>query len=177
MKRFSVALLSSMFLFATAGGAVAELIPIYGPVYISKTKENGEHHSKETKLSFTAPVQGKGVLVVKNGGDSGKRARVSSAEIELNGKDIAEKRDFKKNVTVLNFDVDLLATNEMEVEVKSCRECELEITVMGEKPAPPPVREVVAAPVPVREPLPVREPVPVVEPVISEPVPVRTPVI
>lgn len=153
MKRFSVALLSSMFIFAAAGGAAAELVPIYGPVYIAKTKEKGEHHRKETKLTFTAPVQGKGVLVVRNGGDSGKRARVSSAEIELNGREIAEKRDFNKKVTVLNFDVDLLATNEMEVKVRSCRECELEITVMGEKPAPPPAREAIAAPVPVREPV------------------------
>lgn len=159
MKRFSVALLSSMFLFAAAGGAVAELIPIYGPVYIAKTKEKGEHHRKDTKLSFTAPVQGKGVLIVRNGGDSGKKARVSSAEIELNGIEIAERRDFNKKTAVLNFDVDLLATNEMEVEVRSCRECELEITVMGEKPAPPPTREAVAEPVPVREPVPLREPV------------------
>lgn len=168
MKRFSVALLSSMFIFAAAGGAAAELVPIYGPVYIAKTKHHGEHHDKETKLSFTAPVQGKGVLIVKNGGDSGKSARVSSAEIELNGKEIAEKRDFKKKAAVLNFEVDLLATNEMEVEVRSCRECELEITVMGEKPAPPPSREVVAAPVPLREPAPapVSEPVPLREPVL-----------
>ena len=156
MKRFGVALLSSMFFFAAAGAAVAELVPIYGPIYISKTKEKGEHHGKETKLSFTAPVQGKGVLVVKNGGDSGKRARVSSAEIELNGKEIAEKRDFNKKATVLNFDIDLLATNEMEVEVKSCRECELEITIMGERPAPVPVRAVAAQPVPLREPVPLR---------------------
>lgn len=169
MKRFSVALLSSMFLFAAVGGAAAELIPIYGPVYIAKTKEKGEHHHKESKLSFTAPVQGKGVLVVKNGGDSGKRARVSSAEIELNGNEIAEKRDFNKKVTVLNFDVDLLSTNEMEVDIKSCRECELEITVMGEKPAPPPAREVAVAPVPLRE--------PVAAPVVTDPVPLRAPVL
>lgn len=156
MKRFSVAVVSSLFLFAAATSAAAELVPIYGPVFVTKTKDKGEHHRKETKLKFSAPVPGKGLLVVRNGGDQGKRARVSSAEIELNDREIADKRDFNKTVDRLEFEVDLLATNKMEVEVKSCRECEIEITVMGERPAPPPR----VVPVPVREVVPVVEALP-----------------
>lgn len=173
MKRLSIAVMSSMFFFAAVGGAAAELVTIYGPVYVAKTKERGEHHKKEAHLTFTAPVPGKGLLVVKNGGESGKRARVSSAEIDLNGKEIAEKRDFKKTASVLEFEVELLATNKMEVEVKSCKECELEIIVMGEKPAPPPPREIPAA-IPVREPVPDVVTAPVTEPA---PLPVREPVL
>lgn len=159
MKRFSAIVLSSMFFFAVAGEAAAELVPIYGPVYVAKTKDKSEHHRKEAHLTFNAPVPGKGVIVVKNGGDSGKKGRVSAAEIDLNGREVADKKDFRKTAEVLEFNVDLLAANDMEVEVKSCRECVLEITVMGERPVPPPralpVREIPVdpAPVPLREPV------------------------
>lgn len=168
MKRFSIALASSVFFLAAVGGAYAEMVPIYGPVYVAKTKDKGEHHRKEAKLAFSAPVPGKGIIVVKNGGDSGKKARVASAEIELNGKEVADREDFNKKTEVLEIDVDLLAQNDMEVEVKSCRECELEIVVMGEKPVAPPPR--VAPAVPLRAPI--VESAPVVEPA---PVPLREP--
>lgn len=169
MKRFSIALASSLFFLAAASVATAEMTTIYGPVYVAKTKAKDEHHRKEAKLSFSAPVPGKGVIVVKNGGDSGKKARVASAEIELNGIEIADRKDFNKNEEVLNIEVDLLAQNDMEVEVKSCKECELEIVVMGEMPVAPPPRV---------EPAPLRAPVvdsaPVVEPA---PVPLRAPLL
>lgn len=150
MKRLrNLALISSLLVFtgSIAIEAHAELTTIFGPVYVSKTKGD---HEKEAKLKFTAPVPGNGVLVIKNGGDSGEGARVSSAEVELNGKDIAKKRDFNKNVDLLKFDVQLLAENELEVEVKSCKECELEISIMGEAALPPralPTRDTVVAPV------------------------------
>lgn len=164
MKRFSIALASSFFFLVGAPVAYAGLTTIYGPVYVAKTKEKGEHHRKETKLSFSAPVPGKGVIVVKNGGDSGKKARVASAEIELNGQEIADRSDFNKTEEVFEFEVDLLAQNDMEVEVKSCKECELEIVVMGEEViAPPPRVAPDVAPV---------ESAPVVEPA---PVPLRAP--
>ncbi len=136
MKRFKgIAVLSSLLLFGVVSAAEAEMSTIYGPVYITK----GEHHNKETKLNFTAPVPGSGIIVVKNGGDSGKKSRVSSAEIELNGQDVAKEKDFNKKTEVMEFNVTLQAENEMEIKVESCKECEIEISVKGE-PAPPPVR-------------------------------------
>ncbi|MBI1910843.1 MAG: hypothetical protein HYS21_02460 [Deltaproteobacteria bacterium] len=158
MKRFkSLVILASLCTFAAVGAVQAEMAAIYGPVYISKTKNDG--HKKEAKLNFTAPVPGKGVLIVKNGGDSGKHSRVASAEVELNGEDIAKERDFNKNVQTLNYDVTLLADNEMEVKVKSCKECEIEITVMGEQALP------------TRDPLPLPTRTPVVDPLATAPLP------
>src|SRR3990170_3378055 len=120
-----------VFAFGLANTSQAEMGTIYGPVYVAKHKH---HHDgeKEAKFLFTAPVPGKGTIVVKNGGDSDKRHRVSSAKIELNDKKVGYEKDFNKKVKVVKYDVDLLAKNELEVEVKSCRDCEVEITVIGE---------------------------------------------
>ncbi|HCY12066.1 MAG TPA: hypothetical protein DHU82_12460 [Deltaproteobacteria bacterium] len=138
MKRFSRFLaISTLFAFAS-GIAQAELVPIYGPVYVAKSEKDVEHRGTEARFTFSAPVAGSGKIVVKNGGDSGKRSRAASAEIELNGLDVAKRKDFNKHVEVLEYEVSLLSENKMEVEVKSCRKCEIEITVMGEKPAPLP---------------------------------------
>ena len=138
MKRLKVlAVLSSLFVFAAAGVANAEMTTIYGPVYVTKSKH--EHHEKQesdSKLKFTAPVPGNGVIVVKNGGDTGKRSRVSSAKIELNGVEVAKERDFKKTAETLEYNVVLQAENEMEVEVESCKTCEIEVTVLGEQALP-----------------------------------------
>ncbi|HEY4707374.1 MAG TPA: hypothetical protein VII64_07935 [Thermodesulfobacteriota bacterium] len=138
MKRFSrILAVSTLFLFAASGVAVAELVPIYGPVYVAKTKKDNTG-DKEAKFLFTAPVPGSGKIVVKNGGDSGKKSRAASAEIDLNGNEIAKRKDFNKNISLIEYEVNLLSENKMEVEVKSCKGCEIEITVLGEKPAPAP---------------------------------------
>lgn len=141
MKRFKgIAVLSSFLLLGAFSAAEAEMVTIYGPVYITKAEHrNHEHHNKETKLNFTAPMPGAGVIVVKNGGDSGKESRVSKAEIELNGQKVAKEKDFNKNAEVLEYNVTLQAENELDVEVESCKTCEIEISVKGE-PAPPPIR-------------------------------------
>ncbi len=138
MKRFSRFLaVSTLFLFAASGVATAELVPIYGPVYVAKTKK--EHHGdKEAKLKFTAPVPGSGKVIVKNGGDSGKKSRAAKVDIELNDRDISKRKDIHKNISKVEYDVNLLAENKLEIEVKSCKGCEIEITVLGEKPVPVP---------------------------------------
>lgn len=130
MKRLKgLIAVSSLFVFAAAGVVEAEMVTVYGPVYISKTKEHG---SDKSKLTFTAPTPGAGIIVVKNGGDTGKESRVSSAKVELNGKDVVREKDFNKKVDTVQVNVDLLAENELEVEVESCKRCEIEVTVMGE---------------------------------------------
>lgn len=138
MKR-SIAVISSLIFLAAAGVAEAEMTTIYGPVYITKAKKDDSRHKDKTVLTFTAPVPGSGQIVIKNGGDGGKKSRAASAEVELNGEEVADEDDFNKNVTELTYDVTLLADNEMKVEVQSCKECEIQITVMGEKAAPAPV--------------------------------------
>lgn len=149
MKSLKVLLAATTFMFlVSATLAEAEMGVIYGPVYVSKAKES--HHDKETKFKFAAPVAGKGVVVVKNGGDSGEKARVSAAKVELNDKKILRERDFNKNVGELRVDVELNDSNELEVEVKSCKECEISITVLGEIPVVQPP----APPAPPTRPLP-----------------------
>ncbi len=163
MKRLKrLAIISSLLFFTAAGVAQAEMTTIYGPVYFSKANKKEHGHDKDFKVTFTAPVPGSGVIVVKNGGESGKKYRVSKAEIELNGQEVARPRDFNKNSDVINYSVELLADNEMKIEVESCKACKIEVSVLGEKPV---VREVpapVVAPAPL--PVPSREFVPVVLP-------------
>lgn len=145
-----------VFSIGMAAGASAEMTNVFGPIYITKHKHERHEarhesrhearsgsrhearhghgkHKKEAEFRFTAPVPGKGVLIVRNAARSGeKRHRVSSAEIELNGHEVADEKDFNKKVEELRFDVDLLAENTMEIEVKSCKHCELEVTVIGQ---------------------------------------------
>lgn len=123
--------------------AKAEMVDIYGPVYIAKTKHYG--HEKESKLTFNAPVAGAGVIIIKNGGDSGAKYRVKSAEIELNDNDLARPRDFNAKVAELRYYVELLAVNELEVDIESCKECELSITVQGEAAVTPVIRPLASA--------------------------------
>ncbi|TAN63347.1 hypothetical protein EPN18_02690 [bacterium] len=179
MKRFyglAAAITAALMLAAfVADVAKAEMVDIYGPVYIAKTKHHG--HERKSKLTFSAPVAGAGVIIIKNGGDSGVKYRVKSAEIELNENDVARPRDFNANVAVLRYNVELLASNELEVDIESCKECELSITVQGEAAVTPVIRPlatdatttaptvaatVVATPVPVvvAAPLPATRPLP-----------------
>jgi len=148
--------------FGMSLAAQAEMITIYGPVYVAKHKKHEDrhydkheknedrHHAKhkkhgdedESKFVFYAPVAGAGKIIIKNGTDSDrkhKKRRVASAEIELNDVKVGSEKDFNKRVGVITYDVDILTTNELEVEVKSCKRCELEITVLGPAPVPPPV--------------------------------------
>lgn len=140
MLKYLAMAVTLLFLPGLQFDVLAEMVTVYGPVYIAKTK--GHEHEKETKLHFTAPTPGAGIVVVKNGGDSGKKQRVSSAKIELNEDKLAGEKDFNKNVAELRFNVQLKAENELEVKIHSCKDCELEITVLGEPavvtpPTPP----------------------------------------
>ncbi len=131
-KTITTAALLVVF-FAFCSASYAELQPIFGPVHVEKTRKDKGDHDKEAKFVFTAPVPGNGVIVIKNGGDEWPRYRASSAKIELNDVKVASPRDFKKGIAVMSYDVKLLAENELEVKVRSCNECYIELTVLGEK--------------------------------------------
>ncbi|WKZ33572.1 MAG: hypothetical protein QY316_03960 [Thermodesulfobacteriota bacterium] len=140
MKRISrFFALSTLFLFGAPAIAGAELVTIYGPVYVAKTNKDARSGTKEANFVFTAPVPGNGKVIVRNGGDAGRKSRVSSATIDLNGEGVAGRSDFNNTVESLDYDVVLLPDNNMAVRVNACNACELEITVLGEKPAPPPI--------------------------------------
>lgn len=165
MKRLkTLAVISSLLFFAAAGVAQAEMTTIYGPVYFSKANKekhnHGNGHDKDFKVTFQAPLPGKGIIIVKNGAESGKKYRVGKAEIELNGQEIARPKDFNKNAEVIEYSVDLLADNEMKVEVESCKACKIEVSVLGEIPivreVPQPVLAPEPAPVPQRVFIPVQ---------------------
>lgn len=163
MKRLkTLAVISSLLFFTAAGVAHSEMTTIYGPVHFSKANKKEHGHDKDFKVAFTAPVPGNGVIVVKNGGEAGKKYRVGKAEIELNGQEIARPRDFNKNAEVIEYNVELLADNEMKIEVESCRACKIEVSVLGEKPVvrevPPPVVAPAPLPVPSRDFVPVQLP-------------------
>ncbi|MBI5237498.1 MAG: hypothetical protein HY887_03640 [Deltaproteobacteria bacterium] len=136
------AITALMLLSAASIPAEAEMVTIFGPMQVSKTK-GGKDEGKEAKFNFTAPVPGSGVLIIKNGGDLGKKDKASSAKVELNDMKIAGSSDFNKKVVELRYDVVLKENNELEVKVKSCEECYIEVTVLGEAaavtapPAPP----------------------------------------
>lgn len=152
LRALTVAMAFMFIVSATA--AEAAMGVVYGPVYIAKTKKHDG--DKKSKFVFTAPVAGAGVVVVRNGGDSGKKARVSSAKIELNDKGILDEHDLNKTVGEVKIDVVLRDSNELEVKVKSCNECEIAVTVYGEL-APPPAPPVPTPPAP---PAPAPAPVP-----------------
>lgn len=136
--KFAVAALALMFAFGPAKTAQAEMATLLGPVYIVNQINDGKGAAlKETGVVFHAPVPGKGVIIIRNGGDSGETARASSASVKINDVEIASERDFNKGVQLFTYDVDLQAQNELKALVRSCDKCEIEITVLGEAmPAP-----------------------------------------
>lgn len=165
MKRL-IAVTAFLF-FASVTAAQAEMVKIYGPVYIAKSKaehaekehvkkhgkkehknhEEEDHGQMSTAFQFNAPVPGNGVFVITNGGDSGKSARVPVAEVSLNGSQVTTPRTFNRSVEEKKYDVTLLESNEVSVSIRGCGSCELAITVYGEQPvAPPP--PVIAPPPP-----------------------------
>lgn len=133
--RFTVVAIAFMFTFGLVKTAQAEMVNLLGPVYIVKHLNDGTGGTpNDAGFVFRAPVPGKGVIIVRNGGDSGETARVSSARVELNNMEIAGESDFNKGVQQLSYDVDLKALNELKAVIRSCEKCEIEITVLGEAP-------------------------------------------
>ncbi|HLC17584.1 MAG TPA: hypothetical protein VJM57_01030 [Thermodesulfobacteriota bacterium] len=123
-----------LFFFMNINNAEADMITLLGPVYVSKNHQLPAE--KKSVFNFSASNPGEGVIIVRNGGDSGKDHRVGSASIILNGLEVAGPMDFNKNVDVLQYNVTFEPENEMDVVVRSCRDCEIEISVLAENSAP-----------------------------------------
>lgn len=140
MKRLrGLAIVSSLFLFtaATALPAAAEMSTIYGTVHIGS--HDNRDHDRNTKHHFNAPVPGEGVIVIKSAPskkgshrhDGDEDRTFSKVKIEINGEEAVEQRHFNKGVEELRYNVPLLSSNTMKVKVKACKECSLELFVLG----------------------------------------------
>lgn len=119
-----------MFAFSSAHAET----PVFGPEeYVRET-------GKPQQVSNTFSVQDPSAdysIVVQNG--EGKRGRVSSAIIYLNGERIIEPDEFNKQVDVITKPVSLDEQNELAVQVRSEPGSSLIVTVLGpDAPRPHP---------------------------------------
>ena len=71
-------------------------------------------------------------LNIYNGGDGSEYKKVSSAIIKLNNSNIFGTKDFKQKTTLLEKQVGLSSSNELEVELRSIPGSGLTILVEGE---------------------------------------------
>lgn len=162
MKRLKGLAIAASLLMLTAVAvlpAAAEMSTIYGTVNIGNQDRDG--HDKKTKHSFNAPVEGDGVIVIRSTAVAAEKKEHRDKEkelkkdrtfrkvkIELNGKEVAEQRHFEKGVEELRYNVNLLASNTMKVQVKGCKECSLELSVLGNTDAGPVITPPAAPPAP-----------------------------
>lgn len=100
--------------------------PVFGPEkYIRET-------GKPQKITKTFSVQnpeGEFTLNVQNG--EGKRGRVSSAVIELNGVRVVGPNEFNKQVDLITKPISLKQQNEISVEVRSQPGTWIIVTILG----------------------------------------------
>jgi hypothetical protein len=82
--------------------------------------------------------EGAGKLIIKNGEEDSK-FRVTSAQIYLNEDPVIEPDDFKQDVYLLEFPLDLSRTNELKIEIGGKPDTFLLIEITQEKTASPPV--------------------------------------
>ncbi|MCB1872846.1 MAG: hypothetical protein KDI49_12735 [Gammaproteobacteria bacterium] len=127
-----------MFAFSSAHAET----PVFGPEeYVRET-------GKPQQVSNTFSVQDPSAdysIVVQNG--EGKRGRVSSAIIYLNGERIIEPDEFNKQVDVITKPVSLDEQNELAVQVRSEPGSSLIVTVLGpDAPPPSPISGLTVSP-------------------------------
>lgn len=95
--------------------------------------------AKPQRIVKTFPASNTGstfTLTVQNG--EGKRGRVSSAVVELNGVPVLSPNAFSKQVDVVSKTVTLKASNELAVEVRSQPGTSVIVSITGDSTEPPP---------------------------------------
>ena len=159
LKGLAIAASLLMFTAVAALPAAADMSTIYGTVNIGNHDRDG--HDKKTKHRFNAPVEGDGVIVIRSTAaatgtkehrdgekDFQKDRTFRKVKIELNGDEVAEQRHFDKGVEELRYNVNLLASNTMKVKVKGCKECSLQLSVLGNTEAVQAIAPPAAPPTP-----------------------------
>lgn len=116
--------------------------PVFGPEkYIRETATP----QKITKSFSIENPNEEFTLVVQNG--EGKRGRVSSAVIELNGVRVVGPNEFNKQADVITKSVILQPQNKLAVEVRSQPGTSIKVTILGpEAPPPSPVSGITVEP-------------------------------
>lgn len=135
-------LLLALILLTLGFGASHAQTPVFGPE--EYVRETGAPRKITKSFSIPNP-DGEFTLVVQNG--EGKRGRVSSAVVEINGDLVVEPSSFNKQVDVITRAVTLKSQNELTVEVRSAPGTSLTVTILGAgEPPPSPVGGVTAEP-------------------------------
>ena|SRR6266446_360279 len=139
--RVVVCLLAVSLLMLGADFAFGQT-PVFGPEeYIRKT---GAPETIIKSFSIQNP-DGEFTLVVQNG--EGKRGRVSSAVIELNGVQVVGPNAFNQQVDLITKPITLAQQNELAVEVRSQPGTAIIITIFGSAAPPPsPINSITADP-------------------------------
>jgi hypothetical protein len=116
--------------------------PVFGPeVY---TRGTGKPQ-KVTKTFSVQNINQEFTLNVQNG--EGKRGRVSSAVVEINGIRVVGPSEFNKQVDLITRPVNLQQQNEISVEVRSEPGTSLIISIIGpETPPPSPISGITITP-------------------------------
>lgn len=112
----------------------ASTFTIFGPeIFMRKTGkpvvETASFTVKNTDTTYT--------LCIYNGGTSSEYKRVSSAVVTLNGSTIFGTDDFNQQVSVLKKEVDVLTSNELQVELRSSPGSALTVVIEGTDEIPP----------------------------------------
>ncbi len=159
-----IATASSLLIFvaATALPAMADMGVIYGTVNI-------KGHSRHARFHFNAPVPGDGVIVLKSvakahdEGHSGTHRRDNDRDlyrdnpfrqvkIKFNGEEVVAQRHITNGATEFRYNVALKADNNMNLKVVSCKDCTVQLTVLGNTAAPPPTLPTTAPALPTTAP-------------------------
>jgi hypothetical protein len=130
-SRLAILLLVLLLSVLGADYAIAAA-PVFGPETYKR-----ERAAPETTLKRFS-VQNPGAnftLTVQNG--EGKRGRVSSAVIRLNGVTVVGPNEFNKQIDLITKAVALQHENELAVEVRSGPGTSIVLTVFGAAPPPP----------------------------------------
>lgn len=111
MRWFKVSMTALALMFS-AGFALAQPAPVYGPQTFERTTGETDLYVEE----FEAPAAGNFVLYLRNGDEEGSRA--SSATVQINGASVVAPADLNQDVPGLRQVVQLEAgTNELAVEI------------------------------------------------------------
>lgn len=125
------ALVTILFIVAT-GITYAADTAVFGPEKFTRGSSKPE---SVTRLFSVPNPQDEFTLVVTNG--DGKRGRISSALITLNGTPVVQPNAFNKNVDALSLPIQLRAENRLDIDLRSAPGASLIVTVIG--PATPTV--------------------------------------
>jgi len=120
-----------ILLSLASGSVLADDTAVFGPeTYVRDT----DKPARITKVFSVPNPQDAFTLVIQNG--EGKRGRISSAIVTLNGVRIVGPNAFNKNVDVVTQSVELKADNQLEVELRSQPGASIVLTILGPATSP-----------------------------------------